>query len=86
LLLVQKKKKKKDGDDFQQHLQGKDECEDIVGEGEEGPLNGIWRDQRPLHGQSDTIETDEEEDDVIEPRFGHQLGALPSDPISFTNF
>ena len=50
-----------------QHLQPEDDGEEVVTGDEEEPLVRLGRDVGPLHGQGDAVESDEEEDRVVEP-------------------
>lgn len=62
-----------DGQDFQQHFDGKDKGEDIVGQGKEGTLERVGRNERPFHGQRDAIQSDEKQDRMVEPTLSHQV-------------
>jgi hypothetical protein len=50
-----------------QHLQGEDEREDVVGAQQEVPLRALRWDVGPFHGESDAVEADEEQNGVVEP-------------------
>lgn len=52
---------------FDKHLDGKNSCEDIVGTGQEGSFLRVRRYVRPLHSQRDTIQSYEQQNDVVEP-------------------
>lgn len=69
------------GHDFERHLHGKDESEDVVGNGEEVALDGVGWNEGPLHGQSDAVQADEEENDMVEPALGHEI--VTSAPEAF---
>ena len=54
-------------DGFENHLNCKDDGEDVVGIAEELPLERPGRDVWSLHGKCDAVGGDEDEDDEVKP-------------------
>ena len=43
--------------------------------------HAVWRDVGPLHGQGDTVKSDEEENRVVEPALGDRMVGEPPQQI-----
>ena len=68
------------------HLEGEDEGEDVVGDVQQFPLGGPGWDGRSLHGQSDAVSSDENQNDEVKPILrGQHLANLPGSGVFFKN-